>query len=117
MKLSPPAAVVRVGQKGRSMAETNTLPSIAEHGASRLPSVDLDSYNIEIKDDEGFIGDRASKGAFRDIIENWRKPLRKAGDDPFGKEPSEDISKKDLDELLSKGDPEAAGILQGAIED
>ena len=55
------------------MAETATLPSIAEHGASRLPSVELDSYNIELKDDEGFIGDRASKGAFRDIIENWRK--------------------------------------------
>jgi hypothetical protein len=99
------------------MADTATLPSIAEHGASRLPSVELDSYNIELKDDEGFIGDRASKSAFRDIIENWRKPLRKAGDDPFGKEPSEDIPKKDLDDLLSKGDPEAAGILQGAIED
>jgi predicted NBD/HSP70 family sugar kinase len=99
------------------MAETATLPSIAEHGASRLPSVEVDSYNIELKDDEGFIGDRASKGAFRDIIENWRKSVRKAGDDPFGKEPSEDISKKTLDDLLAKGDPEAAGIVQGAIEE
>jgi predicted NBD/HSP70 family sugar kinase len=99
------------------MADAATLPSIAEHGASRLPSVELDSYNIELKDDEGFIGDRASKGAFRDIIENWRKPLRKAGEDPFGKESSEDISKKTLDDLLAKGDPEAAGVVQGAIED
>ena len=99
------------------MAETATLPSIAEHGATRLPSVEVDSYNIELKDDEGFIGDRASKGAFRDIIENWRKPLRKAGDDPFGDEPSDDIPKKTLDDLLTKGDQEAAGILQGAIED
>ncbi len=98
------------------MADTATLPAIAAHGASRLPSVDLDSYNIELKDDEGFIGDRASRGAFRDIIENWRKPLRKAGDDPFGDEPSEEISKKTLDGLLSKGDAEAAGIVQGAIE-
>jgi hypothetical protein len=99
------------------MAETATLTSIAEHGASRLPSVEVDSYNIELKDDEGFIGDRASKGAFREIIENWRKPLRKTGDDPFGDEPSDEIPKKELDALLSKGDPEAAGILQGAIED
>ena len=76
------------------MADTAALPSIAEHGASRLPSVELDSYNIELKDDEGFIGDRASKGAFREIIDNWRKPLRKAGNDPFGEEPSEDISRK-----------------------
>jgi hypothetical protein len=99
------------------MADTATLPSIAEHGASRLPSVELDSYNIELKDDEGFIGDRASKSAFRDIIENWRKSVRKAGDDPFGDEPSEEISKKTLDTLLSKGDGEAAGIVQGAIEE
>ena len=99
------------------MAETATLPSIAEHGATRLPSVEVDSYNLELKDDEGFIGDRASKGAFREIIENWRKPLRKAGDDPFGDEPSDEIPKKTLDSLLTKGDQEAAGILQGAIED
>src|ERR1700754_3914955 len=94
-----------------------TLPSIAEHGAAMLPAVEVDSYNLELKDDEGFIGDRASKGAFREIIENWRKPLRKAGDDPFGDEPSDEIPKKTLDSLLSKGDQEAAGIVQGAIED
>jgi hypothetical protein len=99
------------------MAETATLPSIAEHGASRLPSVEVDSYNIELKDDEGFVGDRASKRAFRDIIENWRKPLRKAGEDPFGDTKSDDLSKKGLDALLTKGDQDAAGIVQGAIED
>ena len=99
------------------MPDIVVLPSIAEHGSSRLPSVEVDSYNIELKDDEGFIGDRASKGAFRDLIENWRKPLRKAGKDPFGDQKSEDISKKDLDALLTKGDPEAAAIVHAAIED
>jgi predicted NBD/HSP70 family sugar kinase len=99
------------------MAEQNTLPAVAAHGSLRLPAVEIDSYNVEVKDDEGFIGDRASKGAFRDIIENWRKPLRKAGEDPFGEKASDDLTKKQLDELLSKGDPEAAGIVQGAIED
>src|ERR1043165_7193959 len=99
------------------MADTATLPSIAEHGACRLPSVELDTYNIELKDDEGFIGDRASKGAFREIIENWRKSVRKAGDDPFGDKPSDEIPKKTLDSLLAKGDGEAAGIVQGAIEE
>jgi predicted NBD/HSP70 family sugar kinase len=99
------------------VADTVALPSIAEHGSSRLPSVEVDGYNIELKDDEGFIGDRASKGAFRDLIENWRKPLRKAGKDPFGEQKSEDISKKDFDALLTKGDPEAAGIVHAAIED
>jgi predicted NBD/HSP70 family sugar kinase len=99
------------------MADTTTLPAVAAHGALHLPAVDVDSYNLETKDDEGFLGDRASKGAFRTILENWRKPLRKAGDDPFGDEPTEEISKKDLDTLLVEGDPEAAGALQGAIED
>jgi predicted NBD/HSP70 family sugar kinase len=99
------------------MNDTTTLATIAEHGASRLPAVEVDSYNIELKDDEGFIGDRASKGAFREIIENWRKSVRKSGEDPFGEEPSDEISKKTLDALLTKGDPEAAGIVHVAIED
>ena len=99
------------------MAEQTTLPAIAAHGASRLPSVEVDSYNVELKDDEGFIGDRASKVAFRDIIENWRKQLRKMGDDPFGDAKSEDISKKTLDEVLAKDSGAAVGILQGALED
>jgi hypothetical protein len=80
--------------------EKITTTGIAAHGASRLPSVEIDSFNIELKDDEGFLGDRASKGAFRDILEKWRKPLRKSGEDPFGKEPTENISKKVLDAIL-----------------
>src|SRR5438477_28055 len=46
-----------------------TTTGIAHHGAGRLPSVDVDSFNIELKDDEGFLGDRASKGAFREIFD------------------------------------------------
>ncbi|MFZ0776095.1 MAG: ROK family protein, partial [Xanthobacteraceae bacterium] len=60
--------------------QTSALPAIASHGSSHLPSVDLQSYNVELEDDEGFLGDRASKGAFREVLENWRKALRKAGD-------------------------------------
>jgi hypothetical protein len=90
---------------------------IAAHGASRLPSVDIDSFNIELKDDEGFLGDRASKGAFRDILEKWRKPLRKSGEDPFGKEPTENISKKVLDAILIGDDAEASAVVHSAIED
>jgi predicted NBD/HSP70 family sugar kinase len=99
------------------MTDATTLPTIAAHGATRLPAVEVDSYNIEVKDDEGFIGDRASKGAFRDIVENWRKAMRKNGDDPFGDTESDDLTKKDFDEALAKGDPEAAGVIQGAVED
>ena len=69
------------------------------------------------RDDEGFIGDRASKGAFRDILENWRKPLRKAGEDPFGDEPSEEISKKKLDGAAGRRRPRGGRRGAGAIED
>jgi hypothetical protein len=95
----------------------STLPAVAAHGASRLPSVDLDSYNAELRDDEGFLGDRASKGAFRKIIENWRSALKKVGTDPLGEDASAELTKKKLDDLLTKGESDAAGIIQGAIEE
>jgi ROK family len=90
---------------------------IARHGATRLPSVDIDSFNLELKDDEGFLGDRASKGAFRKIFDRWRKPLKKSGEDPFGDEPSEKINKKILDAMLIGDDTEASAIVHSAIEE
>ncbi|WP_409191145.1 ROK family protein [Bradyrhizobium sp. RDM4] len=90
---------------------------IATHGAMRLPSVEIDSFNIEMKDEDGFLGDRASKGAFREILERWRKPLRKSGEDPFGKEPTEAISKKTLDAILVGDDTEASAVVHSAIEE
>jgi len=94
-----------------------TTTGIARHGAARLPSVDVDSFNIELKDEEGFLGDRASKGAFRKILDHWRKPLRKTGQDPFGDEPSDEISKKTLDEILVGDDTEASAVVHSAIEE
>jgi predicted NBD/HSP70 family sugar kinase len=92
------------------------LPVITEHGAKQLPSVEVDSYNLEIRDEDGFVGDRASNRAFKSIIEEWREPLRKIGADPLGDEPIEEVSKKQLDALLADGDPEAAGMVHSAIE-
>jgi hypothetical protein len=97
--------------------ETIKTTGIAAHGASRLPSVEVDSFNIELKDEEGFLGDRASKGAFRDILDRWRKLLRKSGEDPFGEEPSENINKKVLDAVLVGEDTEASAVVHSAIED
>ena len=96
--------------------QTVVRPTFSGHGTARVPAVDIESYNVELKDDEGFIGDRASKSAFRAFIEAWRKPLREMGHDPFDDEPSEALTKKHLDTLLVGGDAEAAGVVQGAIE-
>jgi predicted NBD/HSP70 family sugar kinase len=94
-----------------------TTAGIAHHGAKRLPSVDVDSFNIEIKDEDGFLGDRASKGAFQRILDGIRKPLQKSGDDPLGKKAASDIKKSSLDETLVGDDVQAAAIMHGAIEE
>src|SRR3954451_7516266 len=100
------------------MAEDSvTTTGIARHGASRLPSVEVDSFNVELKDDEGFLGDRASKGAFREILDGLRKPLKKNGDDPLGKKSTDEIPKSDLDAALVGDDVAAAALVHGAIEE
>src|ERR1700684_3730532 len=100
------------------MAEdTLTTSGIGRHGATRLPSVDVDSFNIELKDDDGFLGARASKGAFRKILDTLRKPLKKNGDDPLGDKSAEAIDKSTLDQALVGDDIGAAALVHGAIED
>jgi predicted NBD/HSP70 family sugar kinase len=100
------------------MAEdTITTTGIARHGAIRLPSVEVDSFNVEIKDDEGFLGDRASKGAFRKILDELREPLKKNGDDPLGSKSAVAIPKSALDQALVGDDTAAAALVHGAIEE
>ena len=94
-----------------------TTTGIARHGATRLPSVEVDSFNVELKDDEGFLGDRASKGAFRKILDSLRKPLKKNGDDPLGKKSTSEIAKTERDEALVGDDIGAAALVHGAIEE
>jgi predicted NBD/HSP70 family sugar kinase len=94
-----------------------TTTGIAHHGATRLPSVEVDSFNVELKDDEGFLGDRASKKAFREILDDLRKPLKKNGDDPLGKKASGDIAKSELDGALFGDDIAAAALVHSAIEE
>ena len=79
--------------------------------------MEVDSFNLELKDDDGFLGDRASKGAFREILDTLRKPLKKSGDDPLGKKSAEDITKSDLDAALVGDDIHASALVHGAIEE
>jgi len=65
------------------MSDQSTLPAGLTHGATRLPSVIVESYNVEVIDEDGFVGDRANKGAFRDLLTKWRDVMSKGGDDPF----------------------------------
>ena len=48
------------------MAKDNSeLPRLPKHGALVLPRVEVKSYNVEIEDTTGYVGDKASKSAFR----------------------------------------------------
>lgn len=97
-------------------ADAKAPPPLIAHGADRLPAVTVDSYNAEIKDNGGFLGDRANKGAFQAILDDLRKPLAKLKADPFGDKPTAEVSKKQLDAALTGEDAEAAGLVHGAIE-
>ncbi len=94
-----------------------TAQSLTVHGATRLSTVHVDTYNADLRDEDGFIGDRASGRAFKAILEDGRDRVRQTDADPIGDVPSSAVSKKKLDDLLVNGDPEAAGVVLGTIED
>ena len=103
-----------VTEKAASAREPVEAPSVFVHGGRVLPSVTVDTYNEELRDDEGFVGDRASRRAFHAILADWRDRLKERGEDPFGDIPMEEISKSKLDKLLNAGDPASAGLI-GAV--
>jgi predicted NBD/HSP70 family sugar kinase len=100
-------------KKKESAPEPLLMPT---HGARSLPTVDIESYSLELQDDEGFAGDKASKGAFISILDELRKPLAALGEDPLGDKRTEQIGRKKLASILAEGDPEAAALVQGALE-
>ncbi len=53
------------------------------HAELVLPSVTVDTYNEELRDEEGFVGDRASGRAFRAILDDWRERIAQHGEDPL----------------------------------
>jgi hypothetical protein len=87
------------------------------HGAAELPFVRVDAYNAELREADGFVGDRASKRAFAEILTDWRERLARLGGDPLGDTPTGELGKKKLEKVLVSGDPKAAALVQGAIEE
>lgn len=108
-KVFPPSML----QQDKTMAS-----AVLGHGARILPLVTVDTYNEELRDEEGFVGDRASGRAFRAILDDWRERVASAlGEDPFGDVPTQSISKSKLDKLLAGSDTVAAGLVHTAVEE
>jgi predicted NBD/HSP70 family sugar kinase len=87
------------------------------HAELTLPSVIVDTYNEELRDEDGFVGDRASGRAFRAILDDWRDRIAQHGEDPLGDKATSQISKSQLDKILASSDPVAAGLIHSAVEE
>ncbi|MDX2092762.1 MAG: hypothetical protein SFX73_33155 [Kofleriaceae bacterium] len=92
------------------------MPSMLS-GASTLPLVHVDTHSEELKDDDGFIGDRANRRAFNTILQDWRDRVRAIVEDDPLSEREGALSKKRLDRVHAKGDALAAGLMHTAIEE
>jgi hypothetical protein len=101
----------------KTLEKTSGEPAVLGHGGRVLPAVTVDTYNEELRDEEGFVGDRASGRAFRAILDDWREKVSGQGEDPFGDTPTREISKSKLDAFLSGADPVAAGLVHTAVEE
>ncbi|SEA46754.1 ROK family protein [Variovorax sp. YR216] len=91
------------------------LPDV--HGARELPSVVVEGYSLQLRDKDGFVGDQASQTAFRELLERWRRRRRTKGNDPLGGLHSKEMTKKALDQVLSRKASEAADVVHGVIEE
>lgn len=87
------------------------------HGAAELPCVRIESYNLEIKDGKGFIGDRASGRAFRTLLDKVQDEAGDMAEDALGDIRAAELKKKDWDRLLTEGDADQAAIIHGAVEE
>ena len=85
------------------------------HGSLELPSVTITGYNLEIRDEDGFVGDKASRSAFVAHLDALRRHLRNEDGDPLEGKTAE-ISKSELDALLKDGNPHEAALVLSAIE-
>ena len=85
------------------------------HGASVIDGLRIESYNLPLRDDEGFVGDRAHGKAFADALEALRAESRLTlGRDPLSGVRSDDRRK--LDDVLRNGDPESPRLIAAAVE-
>ncbi|WP_046114982.1 ROK family protein [Aquincola tertiaricarbonis] len=99
------------------MTDDAALPHPPAHGSCTLADVRIDGYSLEIEDEDGLVGDQASQTAFRELLAQWRERMERAGHDPLGPTPSEEMSKETLDRLALSGDTEAARTVALAINE
>src|SRR5690606_15885852 len=100
-----------------SQPRASTSDGRGRHGAVHLPGLVIDEYSLRLPDPEGegFLGDRASRTAFRALLDTARRE-HLHGDDPFGKTPTAELAKDEIDLVLVGGGTDGAHAVHLAVE-
>ncbi|MCK0198342.1 ROK family protein [Ancylobacter sp. 6x-1] len=107
---------------GRQMSKSRTaqqasVAPLAGHGSTRLPAVEVDGYNSQLRDEEGFVGDKARRAAFFEGLDTWRELAARKGKDLFDDTPTSELSKRSLDKTFLEGNVRGQAVMLSAIED
>ncbi|MCK0206968.1 ROK family protein [Starkeya koreensis] len=119
--------------KGAKKSETRakeTPPALGVHGAATLASVTVDACNSQLREEDGFLGDRARRAAFFEGLERWRvladgegKGRKDRGKDDDGKDgdgkdgDGKDDNGKDEDVSPRFGDTPTPELSKSLIDD
>lgn len=105
-----------MAEKSRvAAAPAKPAPPAVSHGSPTLSAVTIDASNSQLREEDGFLGDRARRAAFFEILDRWREVAGR--DDPLGAAPTAEISKRQIDDFLREGDPVEQAIVLSAVED
>lgn len=91
-------------------------PGLGVHGAATLTAVTVDACNSQLREEDGFVGDRARRAAFFESLDRWRK-IAALKHPLLGDTPTEELSKSLIDEALAEGKPHEQALILSAIED
>jgi hypothetical protein len=108
--------MARAKKKKKKKNGKSSQTRIPLHGAATLPRVHIDTYGAQLRDGDEQYGDRANKGAFAAILEDWREGSARGGGDPLADVPPAALNKKNLAKFLNSTDLEAAGLVLGVID-
>lgn len=93
-----------------------TPPGLGVHGAATLTAVTVDACNSQLREEDGFVGDRARRAAFFESLERWRK-IATIKHSVLGNAPTAELSKSLIDQALAEGKPREQALILSAIED
>jgi hypothetical protein len=88
-----------------------------EHGARLFDGVRITGYSLELQDGDGFVGDKASQSAFREILSDLTEHVRAANSPAFDELDIANASHEQLDRLALGHDSTVSQTIMVAVAD